>query len=150
MDRGTGKGREEEKIWEVERKDGEDLTQNKVFHQSRMKSGSRRKEEGEEGLEVLQVESLWIGMRMGDERGVSKEETNLTRLRRGCMLLNYGVENEDERECACLGLKRGRREGHKRKQKQSRNQVAWAWRSRLAVQDRDKSTQRRIYSGSPP
>ena len=120
--RGTGRGREGEKIWEVERKDEEDLTQNKVYHQNRMKSGSMKKEEEGEGLEVLQVESLWIGMQMEDERGVSKEETNLTRLLRGCMLLlNDGVENEDERECACLGLKRGRREGHKRKQKQSRN-----------------------------
>lgn len=35
-----------------------------------------------------------------------------------------GVVNEDERECACLGLKRGRREGHKRKQ----NQVVWRGR----------------------
>ena len=127
MDRGTGKGREEVKIWEVERKGGEDLTRNKGFHQSKRKNESRREEEEEEGLEVLQLVSQWIGMRMGDARGVSKEVTNLTRLPSCCMLKDE-VENEDERECACLGLKGGKPVGHKRMQKQSRNQVVWRGR----------------------
>ena len=127
-DRETGKGREEEKIWEVERKDGEDLTQNKEFRQSRRKSGSSMKEEEEEGLEVLRLVSLWIGMRTGDERVMCKEVTNLTRLP-SCYTskddeLGFEVEKVDERECACrveLSLKRVNREGHKRKRKQSRN-----------------------------
>ena len=146
-DRETGKGREEEKTWEVERKDEGGLTQNKEFHQSRKKNGSRKKEEEEEGLEVLGVVSLWNGMRTRDERVVYKEVTNLTRLPSCCTLKDDEIENENERECACrveLSLKRGkRREGHKRKRKQSRNRVAW--RSRTS---REKS--RRIYSASPP
>ncbi len=151
-DRGTGKGREEEKIWEVERRDGEDLTRNKESRQSRRRTGSSKKEEEEEGLEVLRLVSRWIARRMGDERAVCKEETNLTRLPSCCTLKDgFEVENEDERECACLGLKRGMREGHKRKRKQSRNRVAWrgvAWRTRTSRSSRDKS--RRIYSSSPP
>lgn len=105
-DLGTGKGREEEKTWEVERRDGEDLTRNKEYHQSRRKkSGSSKKEEEEEGLEVLRLVSRWIGTRMGDERAMCREGTSLTRLPSCCMpkddCLGFEVENEDERECAC-------------------------------------------------
>lgn len=98
-DRGTGKGREEGRIWEVEGRDGEDLTRNKGFRQSQKKSGSSKKGEEEEGLEVLRLVSLWIGMRMGDERAGCKEETNLTRLP-SCWMSKDDIEDE-ERECAC-------------------------------------------------
>lgn len=78
--RGTGKGRAEGRIWEVERKDEGGLTQNKEFHLSRRKSGSRRREEGEEVLGEVELGSLLSGQEMGKERVGSKEGTNLTRL----------------------------------------------------------------------
>jgi hypothetical protein len=78
--RGTGKGRAEERFLAVERKDVGDSTQNKEFHLSRTKSGSERWEEGEEGLEEVELARLLTGQRMGQERAGSKEETNLTRL----------------------------------------------------------------------
>lgn len=135
--RGTGRGREGEKIWEVERKGGEDSTRNKVFHPSRKKSGPSKKgewegeeeEEEEEGLEVLRLVCPRIGMRTGVSRAVCKEVTNLTRLPLPLNddELEFGVESEDERESACLRLKRGKREGHNESEKR-RNRVAWPWR----------------------
>lgn len=78
--RGTGKGRAEERILVVERKDEGDSTQNKKSHLSRRKSGSKRWEEGEEGLEEVELGRLLTGQRTGKEKAGSKEETNLTRL----------------------------------------------------------------------
>lgn len=78
--RGTGKGRAGEKILGVGRKDEGGLTQNKEFHLSRKKSGSKRREEGEEGLEEVELGRLLTGQRTEKEKAGSKEETNLTRL----------------------------------------------------------------------
>ena len=66
-------------------------------------------------------------MRMGVSRAVCKEVTNLTRLPLNADELEFGVESEDERESACLRLKRGKREGHNESEKR-RNRVAWPWR----------------------
>ncbi len=80
------------------------MIRNKGFRQSLRKSGSSKKEVAVVGLEELRLVSLWIEMRMGDERSKwCKEGTNLTRLQSCCCYCatNFEVENEDERESAC-------------------------------------------------